>query len=58
MTTETRDTILGRTALSRQELAAFLSSLEDDTEEAPWMVMGDAQFWSASRFAHSLGCRR
>src|SRR5205085_333161 len=24
------------------------------TEEAPWMVMGDLQFWSASSFAHSL----
>ena len=54
MTTETRDAILGRTTLNRQELAAFLASLEDDTEEAPWMVMGDAQFWSASGFAHSL----
>ena len=28
--------------------------LEDDTDEAPWMVMGDLQFWSASSFAHSL----
>lgn len=26
----------------------------DDTEEAPWMVMGDAQFWAASSLAHSL----
>jgi Uma2 family endonuclease len=32
----------------------FLLTLEDDTEEAPWMVMGDPQFWSASGFAHSL----
>jgi hypothetical protein len=22
--------------------------VEDDTEEAPWMVMGDAQFWIES----------
>src|SRR5579884_1774498 len=28
--------------------------LEDDTEEAPWMVMGDLQFWTASTFAHAL----
>jgi len=28
--------------------------LDDDTEHAPWMVMGDLQFWSASSFAHSL----
>jgi len=32
----------------------FMLFLEDDTEEAPWMVMGDLQFWSASSFAHSL----
>jgi hypothetical protein len=32
----------------------FMLFLEDDTEEAPWMVMGDLQFWSASAFAHSL----
>lgn len=29
-------------------------SLEDDTEDAPWMTMGDLQFWSATSFAHSL----
>jgi Uma2 family endonuclease len=29
-------------------------TLDDDTEDAPWMVMGDLQFWSASGFAHSL----
>jgi Uma2 family endonuclease len=29
-------------------------TLEDDTEEKPWMVMGDLQFWSASGFAHML----
>jgi Uma2 family endonuclease len=29
-------------------------TLADDTEEAPWMTMGDLQFWSASSFAHSL----
>jgi len=32
----------------------FMLTLEDDTEEAPWMVMGDPQFRSASGFAHSL----
>jgi Uma2 family endonuclease len=32
----------------------FLLMLEDDTEDAPWMTMGDLQFWSASSFAHSL----
>ena len=32
----------------------FMLMLEDDTENAPWMVMGDLQFWSASAFAHSL----
>jgi Uma2 family endonuclease len=32
----------------------FLLTLENDTEDAPWMVMGDLQFWSASGFAHSL----
>ena len=32
----------------------FLRTLADDTEDAPWMVMGDLQFWSASSFAHSL----
>ena len=32
----------------------FLLTLADDTEDAPWMVMGDLQFWSASGFAHSL----
>jgi len=26
----------------------------DDTEEAPWMVMGDRQFWSATNFASML----
>jgi Uma2 family endonuclease len=28
--------------------------VEDDTEEAPWMVMGDRQFWSATSFASML----
>ncbi len=39
-----------------QEQADFLFMLflEDDTKDAPWMVMGDLQFWSASSFAHSL----
>jgi hypothetical protein len=32
----------------------FMLTLEDDTEEKPWMVLGDLQFWSASSFAHSL----
>jgi Uma2 family endonuclease len=32
----------------------FMIGLEDDTEDAPWMTMGDLQFWSASSFAHSL----
>lgn len=32
----------------------FMLSLDDDTEDAPWMVMGDLQFWSATSFAHSL----
>jgi hypothetical protein len=37
-----------------QENDLFMLLLEDDTEDAPWMVMGDLQFWSASGFAHSL----
>jgi Putative restriction endonuclease len=37
-----------------QEFDFFMIMLEDDTEDAPWMVMGDLQFWSASSFAHSL----
>ncbi|HEX6866370.1 MAG TPA: Uma2 family endonuclease [Caulobacteraceae bacterium] len=32
----------------------FMLVLEDDAEDAPWMVMGDLQFWAASGFAHSL----
>jgi hypothetical protein len=32
----------------------FMMTLADDTEDAPWMVMGDLQFWSASGFAHCL----
>jgi hypothetical protein len=32
----------------------FMMFLENDTKDAPWMVMGDLQFWSASSFAHSL----
>jgi Uma2 family endonuclease len=28
--------------------------MEDDTEEAPWMVMGDAQFWASAHLATSL----
>ena len=37
-----------------QENDLFMLMLEDDTEDAPWMVLGDLQFWSASSFAHSL----
>ena len=37
-----------------QENLLFMLMLEDDTEDAPWMVMGDLQYWSASGFAHSL----
>jgi hypothetical protein len=37
-----------------QEDTLFMLLLKDDTEEAPWMVMGDLQFWSASAFAQSL----
>ncbi len=37
-----------------QEHRLFLLLLEDDTEDASWMVMGDLQFWSASDFAQSL----
>lgn len=32
----------------------FMLMLDDDTEDASWMTMGDLQFWSASGFAHSL----
>jgi Uma2 family endonuclease len=32
----------------------FMITLEDDTEDKPWMVMGDLQFWSAAGFAYSL----
>jgi Uma2 family endonuclease len=32
----------------------FMLTLDDDTEEAPWMVMGDLQFDAASSFKHSL----
>jgi len=37
-----------------EENELFMLTLEDDTEDAPWMVMGTQQFWSASSFAHSL----
>lgn len=37
-----------------QEDDLFMLIVEDDTEEAPWMAVGDAQFWSASSLAHSL----
>ncbi len=38
----------------KQENQLFMLLLDDDTEDAPWMVMGDLQFWSASGFAQSL----
>lgn len=37
-----------------QQNDLFMLFVEDDTEDAPWMVMGDAQFWSATSLAHSL----
>jgi hypothetical protein len=37
-----------------QETMLFMMRLADDTEEAPWMTMGDLQFWSASGLAYSL----
>jgi hypothetical protein len=36
------------------EDAEFLRTVEDDTEEAPWMVMGTTQYWSAGDLAYSL----
>jgi len=39
---------------TEQENRLFMLLLEDDTKDAPWMVMGDLQFWSASGFAQSL----
>ena len=32
----------------------FLRALADDTEEAPWMVMADLQFWPTAKLAESL----
>lgn len=32
----------------------FLLTVPDDTEEQPWMVMGDPRFWSATEFAATL----
>ena len=32
----------------------FMLMLEDDTENKPWMTMGDLQFWSAAGFAYCL----
>lgn len=37
-----------------QQNDLFMLFLEDDVEDAPWMTMGDLQFWSATGFAHSL----
>jgi Uma2 family endonuclease len=34
--------------------ARFLATLEDDTEDAPWMVMSDLQFWPTAAFAEGL----
>ncbi len=42
------------TLTKEQSDQLFMLMLEDDTEDAPWMTMGDLQFWSASSFAHSL----
>jgi Uma2 family endonuclease len=42
------------TLTKEQSDELFMLMLEDDTEDAPWMTMGDLQFWSASSFAHSL----
>ncbi len=36
------------------ETEFFLLTVPDDTEEQPWMVMGDPQFWSAMEFAATL----
>lgn len=40
--------------LTPSELMVFLLTVEDDTEDAPWMTMGDAQFWTATSFASTL----
>lgn len=32
----------------------FMLLLANDEEDAPWMVLGDLQFWSVTGFAHSL----
>lgn len=37
-----------------EEDELFMLTVADDTKDAPWMVMGDAQFWPASSLAHSL----
>lgn len=36
------------------ETEFFLLTVPDDTEEQPWMVMGDPQFWGATEFAATL----
>ena len=36
------------------EDAEFLYGLANDTEDAPWMVMSDARFWSIADFATVL----
>src|SRR4051794_14246734 len=40
-------------ALSEDD-AAFLRTVADDSEEAPWMTMGTTQFWAASDLAQVL----
>lgn len=43
------------TPLTKEEADhLFMLTFADDTEDAPWMTMGDLQFWSASSFAHIL----
>lgn len=39
---------------AEEEDELFMLMLANDEEEAPWMAMGDLQFWSASSLAHSL----
>lgn len=43
---------MAQPALTSEEL--ILLTIEDDVEEAPWMVMGDQQFWAASDLAQAL----
>jgi Uma2 family endonuclease len=43
-----------RPSLLTEEDAEFLRTVEDDTEEAPWMVMGDPQIQAATGLYWSL----